>query len=51
MSNGNVMVIRLIAGLKKKIQCDSIDYNSIVRVKNTACFATYKNESVFSKTL
>ena len=30
MSNGKVIIIRLIAGLIKKNQCDSIDYNSIV---------------------
>ena len=29
MSNGKVMIIRLIAGLIKKIYCDSIECNSI----------------------
>ena len=30
MSNGKVMIAHLIAGLIKKIWCDSIDYNFIV---------------------
>ena len=30
MSNGKVMIIHLIAGLIKKIWCDSIDCNFIV---------------------
>ena len=30
MSNGKVMIIRLIAELIKKIQCDSIDYSLIL---------------------
>ena len=30
MLNGKVMIIHLIAGLIRKIQCDSIDYKSIV---------------------
>ena len=33
MSNRKVMIIHLIAGLIKKMWCDSIDFNSIVLVE------------------